>query len=67
MPKAAAPFFFQILLAGLKGAPSDVVDRSIVVEADPSMISGASLIGEKERLGVKPPKGRHAAGSVASL
>jgi hypothetical protein len=46
---AAAPFFFQILLPGSKSAPSSVEQRSIIVEVSPSMISGANLVGEKER------------------
>ncbi len=49
MPMAAAPFFFQILLAGLKGVPSTVAHRSIIVEVSPSMMSGANLGGEKEK------------------
>jgi hypothetical protein len=46
---AAAPFFFQILLPGSKDAPSSVAHGSIIVEVSPSMMSGANLVGEKER------------------
>jgi hypothetical protein len=46
MRMAAAPFFFQILLAGLKGVPSTVAHRSIIVEVSPR---GANLVGEKEK------------------
>jgi hypothetical protein len=49
MRMAAAPFFFQILLGGLKGVPSTVAHRSIIVEVSPRMMSGANLVGEKEK------------------
>jgi hypothetical protein len=46
---AAAPFFFQILLASRKGAPSDTANRSIVVEVSPEMVSRAGLSGQAEK------------------
>lgn len=46
---AAAPFFFQILLPGPKGAPSGVANRSIVVELSPEMISRAGLTDQTEK------------------
>jgi hypothetical protein len=46
---AAAPFYFQILLTGLKGVPPELADQSIVIEVGPEEISRASLAGEKEK------------------
>jgi hypothetical protein len=46
---AAAPFIFQILLPDWKDGPSDLINRSIVVEVSADMIAGASLTGEKEK------------------
>jgi hypothetical protein len=36
---AAAPFFFQVLLSGWEGLPSEVVRRSIVIEVFPNPVS----------------------------
>ena len=49
MTMAVAPFFFQILLAGWKGAPSGAVNQSVFVEVSPEMISLAPVSGEKEK------------------
>jgi len=46
---AAAPFYFQILLAGLKGVPPEFANQSIVIEVGPEEISRAALAGEKEK------------------
>jgi hypothetical protein len=46
---AAAPFYFQILLAGLKGVPPEVANRSIVIEVSPEEISQSTPTGEKEK------------------
>lgn len=46
---AAAPFYFQILLTGLKGVPPELANRSIVIEVGPEEISRATLAGEKEK------------------
>jgi len=46
---AAAPFYFQILLAGLKGVPPELANQSIVIEVGPEEISRAALAGEKEK------------------
>jgi hypothetical protein len=36
---AAAPFFFQVLLSGWEGLPSEVARRSIVIEVFPNPVS----------------------------
>jgi len=46
---AAAPYFFQILLSECKNKPTEITDRSIVVEVSPSIIPEAGLPGEKEQ------------------
>jgi hypothetical protein len=46
---AAAPFYFQILLAGLKGIPPEAANQSIVIEVSPEEISRATLAGDKEK------------------
>ena len=46
---AAAPFFFQILLADRKNEQADAVNRSIVVEVSPEMVFRAGLAGQKEK------------------
>jgi hypothetical protein len=46
---AAAPYFFQILLPGWNGGSSDQIHRSVVVEVVPTMISGGTITGDKEK------------------
>ena len=46
---AAAPYFFQILLAQCKNKPAEISDNSIVVEVSPSIIPAGGLAGEKEQ------------------
>jgi hypothetical protein len=46
---AAAPYFFQILLPGWNGGSSDQIHRSVVVEVVPTMISGGTVTGDKEK------------------
>lgn len=46
---AAAPFFFQILLAGWKGPLSGTVNQSIVVEVSPATVPGAVSSGDKAK------------------
>ena len=46
---AAAPFYFQMLLAGLKGVSPEVANRSIVIEVSPDEISRSSLAGGNEK------------------
>ena len=46
---AAAPFYFQILLAGLKGVSPEVANRSIVIEVSPDEISRSALAGGNEK------------------
>ena len=46
---AAAPFFFQILLAGWKDASSAAVNQSIVVEVSPTPVPGAISSGDKQK------------------
>jgi hypothetical protein len=46
---AAAPFYFQILLAGLKGVSPEVANRSIVIEVSPEEISQSALAGKREK------------------
>ena len=46
---AAAPFFFQILLAGWKDASSAAVNQSIVVEVSPTTVPGAISSGDKQK------------------
>ncbi len=47
---AAAPFLFQILLAGLKDVSPENVNRSIVVEVDPALMAWVSPTGEKAKI-----------------
>jgi hypothetical protein len=44
---AAAPFFFQVLLSGWEGLPSEVARRSIVIEVFPS--AGSQPPGDKAK------------------
>jgi hypothetical protein len=46
---AAAPYFFQILLPGWNDGSSNPNHRSVVVEVVPTMVSRASITGDKER------------------
>jgi hypothetical protein len=46
---AVASFFFQILLQGWDRAPSDMTNRSVVVEVSRSAIPTESLTGAKEK------------------
>jgi hypothetical protein len=48
-PMAAAPFFFQILLAGWEGLPFEVARRSIIIEVFPNPVSGGEPPGDKAK------------------
>ena len=46
---AAAPFFFQILLADRKTASDNADSRSIVVEVSPEIVTRAGVAGQNEK------------------